>query len=153
MRAHLDREEIVRALSAVLMLTAVFGLAVYYSLFAPQPSNQAVRLVIVKPSELPQGVEAELTVKAVTGDGAVDPSRDDWVRVSLSDSSYARLGFPDRSGTIWSSSLMVKLGAGQATVKFLDTEMERVRVSAEWVEGRTPLESDVIELYSGWRVS
>lgn len=153
MKARLDSEEVVRTLSAVLMLVAVFGLALYYALFVPQPSNQAVRLVIVKPSELPQGVEAELTVQAVSKEGSVDPSRDDWVRISLGKGSYAKLGFSDRSGTIWSNSLMIRLEAGQGQIKFLDTQTERVQISVNWIEGKFPLEPHAIELYSGWRVS
>jgi len=152
-RFRLYSEETVRTLSAGLMLLAVFGLALYYALMVPQESNQAVKLIMVKPSQLPQGVEAELSVKAVDKHGLVDPSRDDLVRISLGNASYAKLGFPNRSGTIWSSSLMIRLQAGVGQVRFLDTETERVRISAEWIEGRTPLESSVIELYSGWRVS
>lgn len=149
----LNNEEAVRTLSAGLMLLAVFGLALYYALTAPQQSNQAVKLIIVKPSQLPQGIESELIVKAVNKQGLVDPSRDDLVKITLGNSSHAKLGFSDRSGTIWSSTLMIRLEAGQGRIKFLDTETERVRIYAEWMDGKTPLEPFVAELYSGWRVS
>lgn len=92
-------------------------------------------------------------MEAVNKEGLVDPSRNDLVKISLVDNSYAKLGFSDRTGTIWSRTLMMRLEAGKVQFKFVDSQMERIHMSVEWIEGKSPLESYVIELYNGWRVS
>jgi hypothetical protein len=146
-----DREEAIRALLAGLMLLVLFGLVTYYALMNPGPRIEASKLVLLGPSEYSRDVVAELTIKAVDNEGIVDSSRSDLIRVSLDPSSHAQLGFSDQSGTTWSSSLTIRLEAGQRKVTFLDKQDEKVRVAVEWLEGKSPLKPDVIELYSGWR--
>jgi hypothetical protein len=130
-KTRLDREEIARTLSAGLILLTIFSLALYYSLVTSQQSNGAIRLIIRKPSELPKGVEGELDVEAVNKEGLVDPSRNDLVNISLIGNSYAKVGFSDRTGTIWSRTLMMRLEAGKVQFKFVDSQMERIQVSVE----------------------
>lgn len=153
MKTPVDKEEVAKILSAGLILLAIFSFASYYALVTPPQPNGAIRLIIRKPSELPLGVERKLTIEAVDKEGLVDSRRNDLVRISLDKSGYAKLGFSDRTGTIWSGTLMMRLEAGQIQVEFVDSQMERVHVLVEWIEGTSPLESYVIELYSGYRVS
>ena len=144
-------EEFVNALSAALMLLGLFGLATYYVLTTPEEASiEASKLVIFKPSgALHLGSEAELIIKAVSDEGLLDSSRDDLVKVYLSPDSHAQLGYSDRSITIWHNSLISKLEKGQLQIKFIDKHMERVYISVEWLEGKSPLESNMIELYPG----
>lgn len=146
-----DREEAIRALLAALMLLGLFGLVTYYALMNPVPPIEASKLVFLGPSEYPRDVVAELTIKAVDDEGIVDSNRSDLIRISVDPGSHAQLGFSDQKGTTWSSSLTVRLEAGRCKIKFLDRQDENVRVAVEWLDGKSPLKSDVIELYSGWR--
>lgn len=148
-----DREEVAKSIAAGLMLLSVFGLAVYYAFMVPQPSEGAVRLVIRRPSQLPTGVEGELTILAVNKEGEIDQSRNDVVRISLNNCNYAQLGFADLSGTIWSNSLILKLQSGRGEAKIIDSKTERVQISVEWLEGKSHLDPFVTEMYVGWRVA
>ena len=146
-----DREEAIRALLAGLMLLGIFSLVTYYALMNPGPRIEASKLVLLGPSEYTRGVVTELTIKAVDNEGIVDTNRSDLIRISLDPSSHAQLGFSDLSGTTWSTSLTIRLEAGQRKVTFLDKQDEKVRVAVEWREGKSPLKPDAIELNSGWR--
>jgi hypothetical protein len=117
----------------------------------PEPRIEASKLVLLGPSEYTREVVTELTIKAVDNEGVVDSNRSDLIRISLDPSSHAQVGFSDLSGTTWSSSLTIRLEAGQRKVTFLDKQDEKVRVAVEWLEGKSPLKPDAIELNSGWR--
>ena len=71
-----------------------------------------------------------------------------WCVIDLS-----QIGYLKTSNIIWSDSLLVKLEDGLAKVKFKDPEFERVRISVEWIEGKTQLKSVEVQLYVGYRVS
>ena len=144
-------EEHIKSFLAVLMLLGLFGLTIYYVLTTPEETPiEASQLVILKPSRaLHLGSEAELIIEAVSDEGLLDSSRNDLVNVSLSPNSHAQLGYSDRSRTIWHNSLIIKLEKGQCQIKFMDKHMERVYISVEWLEGKSPLDSNIIELYPG----
>ena len=38
-------------------------------------------------------------------------------------------------------------------IKFIDPEFERIRISVEWIEGKSKLDSVEVQLYVGYRVS
>ncbi|MEM3003991.1 MAG: hypothetical protein QXK96_01680 [Candidatus Bathyarchaeia archaeon] len=145
-----QNEEATKAILSGLVLLSVFGLATYYAIVTSTPSIQATKLKILAPSEYAIGTVVELTVQAVNDEGEVDISRRDLIRISVDPESHARLGVSTTSGTAWSSSLTLNLGAGSCTVKFSDSEAEKVVVSVEWLEGETPLISDSIQLSCGW---
>lgn len=147
----LMNEEFFKAFTAALMLLGLFSLATYYVLTTPEEIPiEASKLIILKPSRaLHLGVEAELIIEAVSDGGVLDSSRDDLVEVSLSPNSHAQLGYSDRSRTIWHNSLIIKLEKGQCQIKFIDKHMERVHILVEWLEGKSLLGSNMIELYPG----
>jgi len=80
----------------------------------------------------------------------VDSNRSDLIRISVDPRTHAQLGVSTASGIIWSSSLTLNLEGGLCKVKFLDRESEKVLVSVEWLEGKSPLMSDAIEISCGW---
>jgi len=149
-RAFADNEEAIRAASAGLILLSVFGLAAYYAIVSSAPTIEATKLTILGPSEYNLVTEAELTIKAVDDVGTVDSSRSDLIRISTDPRSHARIGISSPSGIIWSGSLTLNLEVGLRRVKFLDRESEKVLVLVEWLEGKSPLTSDAIEISCGW---
>ncbi|WP_455280340.1 hypothetical protein [[Eubacterium] cellulosolvens] len=154
MKSIRKSEEAIRAILATFLLLGIFSVAVYYVLTPPEEIPiEASKLVIVKPSEIPVGSEVELTIKAVNDDGLLDTKRDDLVNIYLDPNSHAQIGYPERSNNIWSDSLSVKLEDGLTKIKFVDPEFERIRISVEWIEGKSQLNSVEIQLYVGYRVS
>jgi hypothetical protein len=147
-------EEESKAILATLLLLGIFSVSVYYVLTTPEEIPiEASKLVIVKPSEIPVGNEVELTIKAISDDGLLDTTRDDLVKIYLEPDSHAQIGYSEQSKIIWSDSLSVKLDEGLIKIKFIDTEFERIRISVEWIEGISKLDSVEVQLYVGYRVS
>ena len=147
-------EDAIRTLLAALLLIGIFSIAVYFVLTTPEEIPiETSKLVIVKPSEIPVGSEVELTIKAINDDGFLDIKRDDLVKIALDPNSHAQIGYLENSNAIWSNSLLIRLEAGLAKVKFVDPKFERIRISVEWIEGKSKLESSEVQLYVGYRVS
>ncbi|OGD54731.1 hypothetical protein A3K80_00860 [Candidatus Bathyarchaeota archaeon RBG_13_38_9] len=107
----------------------------------------------MKPSEIPVRNEVVLTIKAINDDGFLDIKRDDLVEIVLDPNSHAQIGYLENSNIIWSNSLLIRLEAGLAKVKFVDPKFERIRISVEWIEGNSKLESSEVQLFVGYRVS
>jgi len=147
-------EEATRALLATLLLLGIFSVSVYYVLTTPEEIPiEASKLVIVKPSEIPIGNEVELTIKAISDEGLLDTKRDDLIKIYLEPNSHAQIGYSETSKIIWSDSLSVRLEDGLTKIKFIDPEFERIRISVEWIEGKSQLDSVEVQLYVGYRVS
>ncbi|MCW4043269.1 MAG: hypothetical protein NWE90_06055 [Candidatus Bathyarchaeota archaeon] len=147
-------EDAIRTILAALLLIGIFSIATYFVLTTPEEIPiEASKLVIVKPSEIPVGGEVELTIKAISDDGLLDTKRDDLVKIYLEPNSHAQIGYSETSNIIWSDSLSVKLEDGFAKIKFIDPEFERIRISVEWIEGKSQLDSVEVQLYVGYRVS
>jgi hypothetical protein len=147
-------EEATRALLATLLLLGIFSVSVYYVLTTPEEIPiEASKLVIVKPSEIPIGNEVELTIKAISDEGLLDTKRDDLIKIYLESNSHAQIGYSETSKIIWSDSLSVRLEHGLTKIKFIDPEFERIRISVEWIEGKSQLDSIEVQLYVGYRVS
>jgi hypothetical protein len=147
-------EEATRALLATLLLLGIFSVSVYYVLTTPEEIPiEASKLVIVKPSEIPIGNEVELTIKAISDEGLLDTKRDDLIKIYLEPNSHAQIGYSETSKIIWSDSLSVRLEHGLTKIKFIDPEFERIRISVEWIEGKSQLDSIEVQLYVGYRVS
>jgi tetrahydromethanopterin S-methyltransferase subunit F len=147
-------EEATRAILATLLLLGIFSVSVYYVLTTPEEIPiEASKLVIVKPSEIPIGNEVELTIKAISDEGLLDTKRDDLIKIYLEPNSHAQIGYSETSQIIWSNSLSVRLENGLTKIKFIDPEFERIRISVEWIEGKSQLDSVEVQLYVGYRVS
>ena len=154
MKSIRKSEEATRAILATLLLLGIFSVSVYYVLTTPEEIPiEATKLVIVKPSEIPVGNKVELTIKAISDDGLLDTTRDDLVKIYLESNSHAQIGYSENSKIIWSDSLLVRLEDGLIKIKFIDPEFERIRISVEWIEGKTKLDSVEVQLYVGYRVS
>ena len=154
MKSIRKSEETIRAILATLLLLGMLSVAFYYVLTPPEEIPiEASKLVIVKPSEIPVRGEVELTIKAISDDGLLDTKRDDLVKIYLEPNSHAPIGYSETSNIIWSDSLSVKLEDGFAKIKFVDPEFERIRISVEWIEGKSQLDSVEVQLYVGYRVS
>ncbi len=154
MKSIRKSEETIRAILATLLLLGMFSVAFYYVLTPTEEIPiEASKLVIVKPSEIPVRGEVELTIKAISDDGLLDTERDDLVKIYLEPNSHAPIGYSETSNIIWSDSLSVKLEDGFAKIKFVDPEFERIRISVEWIEGKSQLDSVEVQLYVGYRVS
>lgn len=147
-------EEATRAILATLLLLGIFSVSVYYVLTTPEEIPiEASKLVIVKPSEIPIGNEVELIIKAISDEGLLDTKRDDLIKIYLEPNSHAQIGYSETSKIIWSDSLSVRLEDGLTKIKFIDPEFERIRISVEWIEGKSQLDSVEVQLYVGYRVS
>jgi hypothetical protein len=154
MKSIRKSEEAIRAILAAFLILGMFSVAGYYVLTTPEEIPiDASKLVIVKPSEIPIKSEVELTIKAVNDDGLLDTKRDDLVKIYLEPHSHAQIGYFERSNIIWSDSLSVKLEGGYAKIKLVDPEFERIRISVEWIAGKSQLDSIEVQLYVGYRVS
>ncbi|WP_455368708.1 hypothetical protein, partial [[Eubacterium] cellulosolvens] len=148
MKSIRKSEEATRAILGMLLLLGIFSVAIYYVLTTPEEIPiEASKLVIVKPSEIPIRSEVELTIKAVSDEGHLDTKRDDLIKIYLDPNSHAQIGYSKTSNIIWSNSLSVKLEDGLAKIKFKDPEFERIRISIEWIEGKTQLDSVEVQLY------
>jgi hypothetical protein len=147
-------EDKIRTLLSSLLLIGIFSIAIYFVLTTPEEIPiEASKLVIVKPSEIPVRNEVVLTIKAINDDGFLDIKRDDLVEIALDPNSHAQIGYLENSNIIWSNSLLIRLEAGLAKVKFVDPKFERIRISVEWIEGNSKLESNEVQLFVGYRVS
>ena len=154
MKSIRKSEEATKAILATLLLLGIFSVSVYYVLTTPEEIPiEASKLVIVKPSEIPIGNEVELTIKAISDDRLLDTTRDDLVKIYLEPNSHAQIGYSETSQIIWSNSLSVRLENGLTKIKFIDPEFERIRISVEWIEGKSKLNSAEVQLYVGYRVS
>ena len=154
MKSIRKNEEATKAIFATFLLLGIFSVAVYYVLTTPEETPiEASKLVIVKPSEIPLGSEVELTIKAVNDEGLLDTKRDDLVKIYLHPNSHAQIGYSKTSKIIWSDSLLLKLENGLRKIKLKDPEFERIRISVEWIEGKTQLDSVHVQLYIGYRVT
>ncbi len=94
-----------------------------------------------------------MTIKAVNDEGLLDTKRDDLVEIYLHPNSHAQIGYSKTSRIVWSDSLLVKLENGLIKIKLKDPEFERIRISVEWIEGKTQLDSVQVQLYVGYRVT
>ncbi|WP_455282988.1 hypothetical protein [[Eubacterium] cellulosolvens] len=154
MKSIQKSEEATRALLATLLLLGIFSVSVYYVLTTPEEIPiEASKLVIVKPSEISIGNEVELTIKAISDEGLLDTKRDDLIKIYLEPNSHAQIGYSETSKIIWADSLSVRLEDGLTKIKFIDSEFERIRISVEWIEGKSQLDSVEVQLYVGYRVS
>ena len=96
--------------------------------------QEATRLVIFLPPK--KGIsEATITVKAITDDGNIDTTRDDVIELSLNQESGTR--FTDSSKTLRLTLVNGEVKANVLTKNF----NEVVVINANWISGRTPLQS------------
>lgn len=113
--------------------------AFYVIVWSPPPT--ATRLILLFPPTMHPQVTAEITVAALNDNMQIDPSRDDLIRISLNPGSHAKVGLADTAQSEWAKNITVRLTNGKASFMIVGERLEMVVISAEWIDGRSPLQS------------
>lgn len=132
--------EIAHTLLSAIILASLLGAVVYHAWPAVfrHSSPEAVKLLLIVPSPNTIIIGQPFAVKiyAANADDQTDRSRSDTVELMLDP--------PDCGAEL--NATRVTLLNGEATVTMLSTKSETVTLTANWVEGRTPLKSAVLSL-------
>ncbi|WP_455279405.1 hypothetical protein [[Eubacterium] cellulosolvens] len=132
--------EIAQTILSILIVFSIIILSVYsvWPNFFRHDSPDAVKLVIVGPpsNTITIGQPQVITIYAVNINGQIDKSRNDIIELIID---------PPGSATIHNSTRNI-LKNGEATFVVVINRSEIVILTANWIAGRTSLESAVVSL-------
>lgn len=130
--------EIAQTILSILIIFSIIIISVYsvWPNFFKQNSPDAVKLVIIGPpsNTITIGQPNVITVYAANTNGQIDKSRNDIVELIID---------PPGSATILNSTKVI-LKNGEATFVVVINQSEIVILTANWIAGRTSLESAVV---------
>ena len=130
--------EIAQTILSILIIFSITIISVYsvWPDFFRRDSPDAVKLVIIGPpsNTIMIGQQQVITVYAVNTKGQMDDSRNDIIELIID---------PPGSATILNST-RTNLKNGEATFVIIINQGEIVILTANWIAGRTSLESAVV---------
>ena len=103
--------------------------------------SEASRLLLFFPPTMTVGGPAIFVVEAVNDDRQIDTGRDDLINISVSTSGVV-VGTSGVSQALWSQTAKVRLAEGKASFMVVVERRGTFIISANWIEGRSLLESD-----------
>lgn len=105
--------------------------------------KKAKQLAIFLPPLTHRGQKSSLKVKALTDDGKPDTSRNDEIELSINKESFMK--FSDLS-----KSLKLKLVKGEVQAEVQTEQVNEVVIlKANWISGKSPLQSTVVTYIIG----
>jgi hypothetical protein len=132
--------EIAQTILSILIVLSIIIISVYsvWPNFFKQNSPDAVRLVIIGPpsNTITIGQPQIITIYASNPNGQIDKSRNDIVELIVD---------PPGSATILNSTRAI-LKNGETEFVVIFNQSEIVVLTANWIAGRTSLESAVVSL-------
>lgn len=132
--------EIAQTILSILIIFSIIIVSAYsvWPNFFRHNSSEAVKLVISGPpsNTIAIGQPQIITVYAANTNGQIDKSRNDIIELIID---------PPGSATILNST-RANLRNGEATFIVVINQSEIVILTANWIAGRTPLESTMVSL-------
>jgi len=108
-----------------------------------ETAPQATKLMLFIPQNIKLLREETISVKALTDDGMVDTTRDDLVELSINKESQVHFKNGEKA-------IKVQLIKGEAEAQIMTgTAMETVIFRANWISGKSPLQSLVTNILVG----
>jgi len=142
-----DQEEVARAILAALILVGIAATAIVWSIINPEGPKGAVALDISVPQTTLSGAQEEILVVAVNASGEIDPTRNDTVRISI-ECDAAMIRSQSGLNREWCKEVTLNLNQGVGRVDFLAPKRESITVTATWLQGQSPLQSNTVIFYS-----
>jgi hypothetical protein len=132
--------EIAQTILSILIISSIIVISVYsiWPNFFRSNSPDAVKLVISGPpsNTITIGQPQVITIYATNTKGQIDKSRNDIIELIID---------PPSSATILNST-KANLRNGEAKFIIVINQSEIVILTANWIAGRTPLESTMVSL-------
>ncbi|MCW4032055.1 MAG: hypothetical protein NWF08_01525 [Candidatus Bathyarchaeota archaeon] len=105
--------------------------------------KKATRLAIFLPPLTIRGRKSMIKVKALTDDGETDTSRNDEIELSINKESFMKF-------SNLSKNLKLKLVKGEVQAEVQTEEVNEVVIlKANWISGKSPLQSTVVTYIIG----
>ena len=134
---------------AILLVIAVFSIYYYQveeerlqqeELLIKEEAVEILRLLIIAPREAHVNQEIPVDIKIVDSNGALVPTRQDLIEISLLTQGKSMVGIKRANGIAWSTNVNLTLKGGTGEFWFKAIDIETVTIRAKQLSGETPLE-------------